>query len=139
MKFLHTMVRVRNLEESLSFYVDILGLKELRRKENQAWQFTLVFLATAEWEAELELTYNWGSEEVYETGRSWWHLAYEVDNIYEYCEMLMEKWVRINRPPRDGKMAFIKSPDDVSIEILQAWEALEIKSPWKDMENIGKW
>lgn len=139
MKFLHTMVRVRDLEESLHFYCDILGLKELRRKENQAGKFTLVFLATHQWEAELELTYNWGSEEIYETGRSWGHLAYEVDNIYEYCEMLQKAWVIINRPPRDGYMAFIKSPDNVSIEILQKWEALEVKAPWKDMENIWTW
>lgn len=139
MKFLHTMVRVSNLEESISFYTDILGLQEIKRKEVPAWEFTLAFLATAPWEAELELTYNWGNTENYKTGRSWGHLAYEVDNIYEYCEMLQEKGVVINRPPRDGNMAFIKSPDNVSIEILQAWPALEIKSPWKDMENIWSW
>jgi len=133
------MVRVRDLEESLNFYVNTLGLKEIRRKEVSAGKFTLVFLATTEWEAELELTYNWDSQEVYETGRSWWHLAYEVDDIYEYCEMLMKKWVTINRPPRDGWMAFIKSPDNISIEILQKWTKKEIKSPWKDMDNIGDW
>ena len=139
MKFLHTMVRVRDLDESLRFYSDILGLTETRRKEVPAGKFTLVFLATAEWEAELELTYNWEGDEVYETGRSWWHLAYEVDDIYEYCDMLLAQWVTINRPPRDGRMAFIKSPDDVSIEILQKGEALEIKEPWQSMENIGVW
>lgn len=138
MKFLHTMVRVSNLEESLRFYIDTLGLIETKRKEVPAGEFTLIFLATALWEAELELTYNWWSEEKYETGRSWWHLAYEVENIYEYCEMLSDKWVIINRPPRDGKMAFIKSPDGVSIEILQEG-TLEIHAPWKDMENIGSW
>jgi len=139
MKYLHTMVRVRDLDESLKFYVDALGLVEVRRKEVPQGEFTLVFLATAPWEPELELTYNWGSEEVYETWRSWWHLAYEVDNIYEYCSMLQEKGIIINRPPRDGRMAFIKSPDNVSIEILQAWDALEIQDPWKDIENIGEW
>jgi len=139
MKYLHTMVRVKNLEESLKFYTQVIGLKELRRTENEKGQFTLVFLATAQWEPELELTYNWWSDEVYETGRSWWHLAYRVDNIYEFCENAMKHGVEINRPPRDGYMAFIKSPDDVSIEILQQWEALEIKSPWKDMENIWNW
>ncbi len=139
MKYLHTMVRVRDLDESLTFYCDILGLKEISRKENEAGKFTLVFLATENGAPEVELTYNWGSEEVYETGRSWGHLAYEVDDIYDYCEMLQIKWVLINRPPRDGYMAFIKSPDDVSIEILQKWNALPIQSPWKDMENIWKW
>lgn len=139
MKFLHTMVRVSNLEESLKFYIDTLGLIEIKRKEVPAGEFTLIFLATAPWEAELELTYNWGSEEKYETGRSWWHLAYEVDNIYDYCTMLQDKWVIINRPPRDGKMAFIKSPDNVSIELLQAWAPLEVISPWKDMESISNW
>jgi len=133
------MVRVSNLEESLKFYTQVIGLKEVTRKEVPAGKFTLVFLATEQWEPELELTYNWGSEEVYETGRSWWHLAYRVENIYEFCENAMEHWVDINRPPRDGHMAFIKSPDGVSIEILQARDSLEVKSPWKDMENIGTW
>jgi lactoylglutathione lyase len=139
MKFLHTMIRVGNLEKSLDFFIETLWLIETKRKENEAWKFTLVFLATEVWAPEIELTYNWWSDEVYETGRSWWHLAFEVDNIYEYCEMLQSKWVTINRPPKEGKMAFIKSPDDVSIEILQKWEALLIQSPWKDMENIGNW
>jgi len=127
------MVRVKDLEESLNFYVNILGLKEIRRKEVPAGKFTLVFLATAEGEAEIELTYNWGNEEVYETGRSWGHLAFEVDDIYEYCEMLMEKGVIINRPPRDGWMAFIKSPDNVSIEILQK---VNEKGNWKILGEI---
>ena len=139
MKYLHTMVRVKNLDESLKFYCDILGLKEIRRKEVPAGKFTLVFLATQEGAPEIELTYNWEWDEEYSTGRSWWHLAYEVDNIYEYCEYLQKHGITINRPPRDWKMAFIKSPDDVSIEILQEWEALEIKTPWKDMDNIGSW
>lgn len=139
MKFLHTMVRIRDVEESLNFYVDTLGLKELRRKDVPAGKFTNIFLSTAEGEAEIELTYNWESDEVYETGRSWGHLAFEVEDIYEYCEMLMEKGVTINRPPRDGWMAFIKSPDGVSIELLQKGERKEIIAPWKDMENIGTW
>jgi len=139
MKFLHTMVRVHDLEESLNFYCDILGLKEIRRKENEAGKFTLVFLATHDGAPEVELTYNWGSEENYKTGRSWGHLAYEVENIYEYCEMLQNKWVTILRPPRDGFMAFIKSPDDVSIEILQKGNALEPQSPWNEMENVWSW
>lgn len=138
MKFLHTMVRVKNLEESIKFYTQVIGLIETKRIENEKWKFTLVFLATREWEAELELTYNWGSEEKYETGRSWWHLAYRVENIYDFCANAMKHGVTINRPPRDGHMAFIKSPDDVSIEILQEG-SLEIKAPWKDMENIGSW
>jgi lactoylglutathione lyase len=139
MKFLHTMVRVRNLEESLNFYIDVLWLVEVRRKEIPEWEFTLVFLATELWAPEIELTYNWWSNETYETGRLWGHLAFEVDNIYEYCTMLQEKWITINRPPKEGRMAFIKSPDDVSIELLQKWDKLPIESPWKDMENIGTW
>lgn len=139
MKFLHTMVRIRDVEESLNFYVDTLGLKEIRRKDVPAGKFTNIFLATAEGEAEIEMTYNWDSDEVYETGRSWGHLAFEVDDIYEYCEMLMEKGVTINRPPRDGWMAFIKSPDGVSIELLQKWGPREAISPWTEMENIGSW
>lgn len=138
MKYLHTMVRVKNLEESITFYTQVIGLKELRRMENEKGEFTLVFLAIAEWEPELELTYNWGSEEIYETGRSWWHLAYRVENIYDFCKNAMKHGVVINRPPRDGHMAFIKSPDDVSIEILQEG-SLEIIAPWKDMKNIGNW
>lgn len=139
MKFLHTMIRVSNLEKSLDFFIDTLWLIETKRKENKAWKFTLIFLATEAGAPEIELTYNWWSDEVYKTGRSWWHLAFEVDNIYEYCEMLQSQWVTINRPPKEGKMAFIKSPDDVSIEILQKWEALPIQSPWKDMGNIWVW
>ena len=139
MKFLHTMVRIRDIDESLDFYVNTLGLIELRRKEVPVGKFTNIFLATSEGQAEIELTYNWDSDEIYETGRSWWHLAFEVDDIYAYCEMLMEKWVIINRPPRDGWMAFIRSPDGVSIELLQKWERKEIISPWKEMENIGTW
>lgn len=139
MKYLHTMVRVKNLEESIKFYTEVVWLKELRRMDNEQGKFTLVFLATQEWESELELTYNWWSEENYTTWRSWGHLAYKVENIYEFCENAMKHWVTINRPPRDGHMAFIKSPDDVSIEILQEGDSLEIKSPWKDMKNDGTW
>ena len=139
MKFLHTMIRVRDLDESLNFYVYTLWLKEIRRKEVPAWEFTLIFLATELWEPEIELTYNWWSTEAYNTWRSWWHLAFEVDDIYEYCEMLMEKWVEINRPPRDGKMAFIKSPDNISIELLQKWNHLPIQAPWEGMKNTWTW
>lgn len=139
MKFLHTMVRVKDLEQSLDFYVNKLGLKELRRKEVPAGKFTLIFLATEEGAAELELTYNWDSDEVYDSGRNFGHLAYEVDDIYQTCQKLMDAGVTINRPPRCGYMAFIKSPDGVSIELLQKNEPLSVQEPWQSMENIGSW
>lgn len=147
MRFVHTMIRVRDLESSLEFYCDKLGLVETRRVENHAGRFTLIFLAASKDEneankvgaPELELTYNWGSDEVYETGRSWGHLAYKVDDIYEVCQRLMDKGVVINRPPRDGRMAFVKSPDNVSIELLQEGDALPLKEPWTSMGNIGSW
>ncbi|MEM7268756.1 MAG: lactoylglutathione lyase [Pseudomonadota bacterium] len=147
MRYTHTMVRVRDLDASMDFYCNKFGLEEIRRMDHEAGKFTLVFLAapkdvgtaTETRAPELELTYNWGSEEVYETGRSWGHLAYRVDDIYAVCQDLMNKGVVINRPPRDGKMAFIKSPDDVSIELIQDGDALPMQEPWASMENIGSW
>ena len=147
MRFVHTMVRITDIEESLDFYVNKLGLVETRRHDNEAGKFTLIFLAApldqerAETtrSPELELTYNWGSDEVYETGRSWGHLAYRVKDIYGLCQSLMDKGVVINRPPRDGAMAFIKSPDNVSIELIQEGDPLPIKEPWASMENNGNW
>ena len=141
MKYLHTMVRVENIENSLNFYCDKLGLKEVRRIENDKGRFTLIFLGAEnsdERHALLELTYNWDPEE-YTGGRNFGHLAYSVKNIYERCDKLMKNGVTINRPPRDGHMAFIKSPDGISIEILQEGEALPIKEPWQSMKNSGTW
>ena len=141
MKYLHTMVRVKNIENSLNFYCDKLGLKEVRRIENEKGRFTLIFLGAENSDdrhALLELTYNWNPEE-YTGGRNFGHLAYSVNNIYETCNKLMENGVTINRPPRDGHMAFIKSPDGISIEILQEGDALPTKEPWQSMENTGTW
>ncbi len=150
MKYLHTMVRVANLDDALDFYCNKLGLEEIRRYESDAGRFTLVFLAAKD-DRELldrdsetgpapclELTYNWDPEE-YTGGRNFGHLAYAVDDIYETCQGLMDNGVVINRPPRDGRMAFIRSPDKISIELLQKGEALPIKEPWASMENIGEW
>ena len=139
MKFLHTMVRVKDLDASLDFYINKLGLIETKRKEVPAGKFTLIFLATAEGEAEIELTYNWGSEEEYTTGRNFGHLAFAVDDIYQLCQQLQDAGVVINRPPRCGKMAFVKSPDNVSIELLQKGEPLPPQEPWLSMENTGTW
>ena len=141
MKYLHTMVRVRDIDASLDFYCNKLGLKEIKRKENEKGRFTLIFLGadnSDERYALLELTYNWDSEE-YTGGRNFGHLAYSVDNIYEVCEKLMKNGVTINRPPRDGHMAFVKSPDGISIEILQEGESLPLQEPWCSMENSGSW
>jgi lactoylglutathione lyase len=139
MKYLHTMVRVTDLDESLRFYRDLLGLKETRRIENEKGRFTLVFLAPpGQEEAPIELTYNWDPE-VYTGGRNFGHLAYEVENIYDFCDRLQKAGVTINRPPRDGHMAFIRSPDNVSIEILQAGERLPPQEPWASMANTGVW
>ena len=135
------MVRVQNIEDSLNFYCDKLGLKEVRRIENDKGRFTLIFLGAEnsdERHALLELTYNWDPEE-YTGGRNFGHLAYSVKNIYETCDKLMKNGVTINRPPRDGHMAFIKSPDGISIEILQEGEALPMKEPWQSMKNSGTW
>ena len=165
MKYLHTMVRIADIEESLHFYCNKLGMIETRRIENEKGRFTLIFLAASD-DVEvaralraplLELTYNWPAQlssaeaseskadkppeelERYSVGRNFGHLAYEVDNIYETCQKLMDAGVTINRPPRDGRMAFIKSPDNISIELLQKGGALEQSEPWLSMENIGEW
>jgi len=139
MKFLHSMIRISNVEESLAFFVDLLGLHEVRRKDVPAGKFTLIFLAAENGGAEIELTHNWESEEKYRVGRSFGHLAFEVDDIYQICQKLMDAGVTINRPPRCGHMAFVKSPDGISIELLQKGEPLPPKQPWKDMENSGSW
>ena len=141
MKYLHTMVRISNIEESLDFYCNKLGLKEVRRRESEKGRFTLIFLTSENSNEDsglLELTYNWDHEK-YLGGRNFGHLAYSVKNIYETCNKLMDSSVIINRPPRDGRMAFIKSPDGISIEILQEGNALPIIEPWKSMENSGTW
>ena len=141
MKYLHTMVRVKDIEVSLDFYCSKLGLKELKRVENEKGRFTLIFLAadnSDEKTALLELTYNWDPEK-YTSGRNFGHLAYSVKNIYEICDHLMKSGVTINRPPRDGHMAFVKSPDGISIEILQEGDSLPKKEPWASMENSGTW
>lgn len=139
MRYLHTMVRVSDLDASLDFYCNKLGLKELRRHVVESARFTLVFLAPeGQEDAQLELTYNWDPEP-YGEGRNFGHVAYEVDDIYATCSKLMEAGVTINRPPRDGKMAFIRSPDNVSIELLQKGAALAPAEPWQSMGNTGKW
>jgi lactoylglutathione lyase len=139
MRYLHTMLRVGNLDNALDFYVRKLGLKETRRAENAAGRFTLVFLAAPESpDAEIELTYNW-DEHAYTGGRNFGHLAFAVDDIYETCERLMKAGVLINRPPRDGRMAFVRSPDQVSIEFLQKGTPLPPKEPWASMPNTGSW
>ena len=139
MKFLHAMVRVLDLEASLNFFVKDLGLKEVRRKEVPKGKFTLIFLAAEENGPEIELTYNWDETVPYETGRSFGHLAFEVDNIYTKCKDLMDKGVTILRPPRDGYMAFIKSPDGISIELLQKGKPLPPQDPWKNLPSTGSW
>jgi len=139
MKYLHTMVRVTDLDASVKFFCDILGFTETRRIESEQGRFTLVFVAPdASPDCPVELTYNWDPE-VYGEGRNFGHLAYEVDNIYDYCQMLMDNGVTINRPPREGRMAFIRTPDNISIELLQKGDNLPVQEPWKSMENIGKW
>ena len=139
MKYLHTMVRVSDIEASLKFYCDALGLAELRRYENEQGRFTLVFLAApGNDEAQVEMTYNWDAEP-YDGGRNFGHLAYAVDDIYATCQRLADHGVTINRPPRDGRMAFVRSPDGISVELLQAGEALPQTQPWQDMQNIGEW
>ncbi len=139
MRYLHTMVRVTDLDASLKFYCDHLGLKNVGRFDVEEGRFTLVFLAPeGQEEAQIELTYNWDSEELDE-GRNFGHLAYQVDNIYETCDRLAKAGVTINRPPRDGRMAFIRSPDNVSVELLQAGAPLPAQEPWASMENIGHW
>lgn len=139
MKYLHTMVRVSDVDASLDFYCAKLGLEEVRRTESPQGRFTLIFLAApGQPEAQIELTYNWDPE-VYGEGRNFGHLAYEVDDIYAACERLMAAGVTINRPPRDGRMAFVRSPDNISIELLQAGPAKPPAEPWASMPNTGKW
>ncbi len=139
MKYLHTMVRVTSIEESLKFFCDGLGLREVRRKESQKGRFTLVFLAApGDERAEIELTYNWDPE-VYQGGRNFGHVAYEVDDIYAVCQRLMDQGVVVSRPPRDGHMAFVRSPDKISVEILQRGEPLPPREPWASMPNTGQW
>ncbi|HEX2494309.1 MAG TPA: VOC family protein [Steroidobacter sp.] len=139
MKYLHTMVRVADLAASLRFYCDALGLREVRRTENEMGRFTLVFLAApGDEQAQIELTYNWDPEG-YGIGRAFGHLAYQVDDIYAACRRLQEHGVLINRPPRDGRMAFVRSPDRISIELLQKGAALPPQEPWASMPNSGEW
>jgi lactoylglutathione lyase len=139
MKYLHTMVRVTDLEQSLDFYCNKLGLVELKRNDYEAGRFSLVFLAAPGDEtAQVELTFNWDPEH-YDDGRNFGHLAYEVEDIYSKCQSLMDSGVVINRPPRDGWMAFVRSPDGISIELLQQGEPLPPQEPWASMENTGTW
>ena len=139
MKYLHTMVRVADLDASLDFYCNKLGLEELRRIDNEGGRFTLVFLAApGDSEAQVELTHNWDPETL-DGGRNFGHLAYHVDDIYALCQRLMDGGVTINRPPRDGHMAFVRSPDDISIELLQHGKALPPQEPWASMPNTGEW
>ena len=139
MNYLHTMVRVKDLEESLEFYCDHLGLIVLKRMENEAGRYTLVFLGTSESsEGMVELTYNWDPE-VYTEGRNFGHLAFQVEDIYAMCQKLMDAGITLNRPPRDGHMAFVRSPDNISIELLQAGSPLSIQEPWASMANHGHW
>ncbi|WP_020178041.1 VOC family protein [Methylopila sp. M107] len=139
MKYLHTMVRISDVDASLAFYRDKLGLEEVRRIDNEQGRFTLIFLAPpGQPDAQIELTHNWDPE-AYGEGRNFGHLAYEVDDIYALCASLQAKGVTINRPPRDGRMAFIRSPDNISIELLQKGGAKEPAEPWKSMANVGKW
>ena len=139
MKYLHTMVRVSDPAESLRFF-ELLGLRELRRHDHEQGRFTLIFLAApGDEEAQVELTHNWDHEGGYEGGRNFGHLAYRVGDIYEVCRRLMDQGVTINRPPRDGRMAFVRSPDGISVELLQEGEALPPVEPWASMENVGTW
>ena len=143
-KYLHSMIRVADVEKTKAFF-ELIGLREVRRFDNEQGRFTLVFLAApGDEDAQVELTYNWPAEdgspaEVYEGGRNFGHLAYRVENIYETCQRLMDAGVTINRPPRDGHMAFIRSPDGISIELLQKGESLPPQEPWASMENTGTW
>ncbi|MDH3333120.1 MAG: VOC family protein [Gammaproteobacteria bacterium] len=139
MKYLHTMVRVTDVDASLDFYCNQLGLVELRRHDSEQGRFTLIFLAASGDEnAQVELTHNWDPEE-YDEGRNFGHLAYRVDDIYALCQKLMDAGVTINRPPRDGHMAFVRSPDNISIELLQKGDALPAQEPWASMPNVGHW
>lgn len=138
--YLHTMVRVKDIETSKRFYCDLLGLRETRRIDSEEGKFTLVFLSPpGQDNAAVELTYNWEGDEALGEGRNFGHLAYEVEDIYAMCEKLEAAGVTINRPPRDGRMAFVRSPDDISVELLQTGEAQEPKEPWKSRESVGHW
>ena len=139
MKYLHTMIRVQNLESALDFFINKLGMIEVRRREAPEGRFTLVFLETGPGESTIELTYNWDQEEHYTVGRNFGHLAYSVENIYQLCEELQKKGVTILRPPRDGKMAFIRSPDQISVELLQEGDPLPPQEPWLSMPSQGEW
>lgn len=141
MKFLHSMIRVHDLDRALTFFVTHLGLKEVRRKDSEAGRYTLVFLETGEPgdNAQIELTWNWDETEPYSGGRNFGHLAFAVDNIHDTCESLAAAGIAILRPPRDGRMAFVRSPDQISIELLQKGDALEPAEPWISMENQGQW
>jgi len=146
MQYLHTMIRVSDVDAALDFFCDKLGLVQVSRKDYEQGRFSLIFLSASEdlerAEADraplVELTYNWDPEE-YSGGRNFGHLAYQVDNIYELCQRLMDKGVTINRPPRDGRMAFVRSPDNISIELLQRGDALPAEEPWSSMPNVGEW
>ena len=139
LKYLHTMVRVADVEASLDFYCTHLGLREIRRRDSEAGRFTLIFLAApGDEEAQLELTHNWDPEAL-AGGRNFGHLAYEVDDIYAMCRRLADGGVTINRPPRDGRMAFVRSPDGISVELLQRGEPLPAEEPWASMPNVGTW
>lgn len=140
MKYLHAMIRVKDLDQALDFFCNKLGLKETRRHDHPEGRYTLVFISELDENSpEIELTYNWDQDSAYTSGRNFGHLAFEVDNIYETCANLQAKGVIINRPPRDGRMAFIRSPDLISIELLQRGKSLEIAEPWKSMSNTGEW
>ena len=140
MKYLHTMVRVNNIDDSIDFYCNKLGLTELRRIDNEGGRFSLVFLAApGDESAQVELTWNWDGDDLGHGSRNFGHLAYHVDDIYETCQRLMDGGVTINRPPRDGHMAFVRSPDNISIELLQAGQPKAPAEPWKSMENVGEW
>ena len=139
MNYLHTMVRVKDLDAALDFFVGSLGLVEMRRKDDDKGRYTLVFLATAPGAPEVELTFNWDQAEPYTVGRNFGHLAYEVDDIYATCQRLLDRGVVLNRPPRDGRMAFVRSPDLVSVELLQKGHALPVAEPWASLPNVGSW
>ncbi len=139
MKFLHAMLRIRNVDESLHFFCNLLGLVETRRTENPAGRFTLIFLAESPGETEVELTYNWDVPETYGSARNFGHLAFEVEDIYAICSKLQKGGVTIARPPRDGRMAFVRSPDGISVELLQQGPPLPTAEPWLSMPNVGSW
>ncbi len=139
MKYLHTMIRVSNIEESLKFYCEGLGLKEVKRVEYEEGRFTLIYLAAPNDKSEIELTYNWDGDNLGDCSRNFGHISYGVKNIYETCKRLKDMDITINYPPRDGEMAFVKSPDNISIELLQEGKPLDPEEPWSSMKNIGTW